>query len=96
MKYTRKKLIELCDKAIVPYHLWNDRDTPSAQVNIATIRAYLLAGCNYRLNLHKPKTDENTIWIEIKHYVFESTPDWQLYYMPTEKRINESNGGDWY
>lgn len=98
----RDKIIALCDKAIVHHSKWSDRDTPEAQISVATIRAYLMAGCPFRIKTRKKNahddtvTNERTIWIEIKHYIFEDELGWGVYYMPTEKRIEEANGNDWY
>jgi hypothetical protein len=95
MEYTREQLIELCDKAIVPFEKWQNRDTPKAQSDIGTIRAYLKAGCKYRIVTDMPG-DPETIWLQIHHYQFEDGADWHLYYMPSQKKIDAANGGDWY
>lgn len=96
-KYTREDLIDICDKAVVPYNSWCNRDTPSAQAQTATARAYLLAGCDFKISTDgNLTTDENTVWVYIKHYEFEDTADWHSYYLPTEKSLKESEGRDWY
>lgn len=101
-QYTKKEILEICDKGIVKFSEWSDRDTPSAQSKLATIRAYLLAGCKFRIRTKETYisndciTDDHTIWIDIQHYEFEDEIDWHLYYLPTLKRLKECNGRDWY
>lgn len=98
----REKIIEICDKSIVPYNRWGNRDSPSAQSQVATVRAYLLAGCKFRIRTEKDFPDENcitdsyTIWIDVYHYNFEDGETWNTYYLPTEKRLKETDCIDWY
>jgi len=66
--------------------------------------ALLTAGCDFYFT-KDPRTDENTIWIEIIFPGFnafecgrsdEEYYDTELFYIPTLKRLRESDGGDWY
>ena len=101
-KYTREYILELCDKAIVSEKNWRDRDTPEAQAKIGLIHVYLKAGCKFRIitkSRYKSDmcvTNSRTIWIEIFHYEFEESKSWHIHYLPTEERLKESNGEDWY
>jgi hypothetical protein len=96
-EYSRQKLIALIDASVVSHDKWSNRDTPTAQAQAATARAYLLAGCDFRLSQDSELlTTESTIWLEIKHYEFEDEPDWHQYYLPTTTRIEAAAGGDWY
>ena len=96
-EYSRQKLIALIDAAVIPHQRWSNRDTPEALSQAATARAYLLAGCDFRLsqNPELPTTDK-TIWLEIKHYEFADEPDWHTYYLPTPARLEAAAGSDWY
>ena len=119
MDYTREKLIEICEKAIVKQTNWYNRDSASAQMGIGKCWALLKAGCEFEIQTIKQNpdgncvTDERTIWIQLFVHDFGwfengaeeaedqrgSTGDWNdnyLYYLPTEKRLEESDNGDWY
>ena len=36
-KLTREELVNICERSVVPYGSWSDRDSYSAQVNVADI-----------------------------------------------------------
>ena len=98
MKYTRKYLIEMCEKSIVPYEKWRNRDSYFSHVTIGTLLVCLRAGCKFRIS-HKGTcaTDERTIWVEIQYYNgFKHKNVWEMCYLPTQKRLDEVNGEDWY
>ena len=96
-EYTKEDIIKLCDDGVVHFSEWDDRDTPSAQSQLATARAYLIAGCPFRMCIKGSiRSDDETVWIEIKHYKFEDEPSFHTYYIPTRKRLDESKEKDWY
>ena len=70
MKYTREKLIEICEKAIVKESDWKNRDSASSQQGIGLSLIFLKAGCEFEIQTKENNTDgqcitdENTIWIQ--------------------------------
>ena len=100
--YTREDLIKYCDKCVVPYKEWSNRDSFAAQQGVGTIRQLLLDGCEFKIFTSENtkendlKSDDHTIWIGIFHYEFEDEGDWQTYYLPSKNRLKESKGKDWY
>lgn len=102
MKYTREKLISICERAIVPEDKWMNRDSASSQKQLGECYAWLKAGCNFEvLEKGNLKTDDNTVWvlISVKGFCwFEEgyELDEETFYLPTEKRLKKNEGGDWY
>ena len=95
-KYTREELISLCERAIVKEKEWCDRDTSHSQKNIGKIWVLLKAGCEFKISYEGSlKTNDDTIWIYITYDGFESR-ETDHFYMPTEKKLNENLGMDWY
>ncbi len=102
---TTEHLTELIERAVlVPEENWSDRDTPDAVAKLGKAWAYLKSGCSWHL-AGDPESTKNTWWIEIKHYTFNSfeygrdDPDYideELFYIPTQERLDASNGKDWY
>ena len=98
---TREYLIDLCERSIVPVEKWYNRDTPHTQEKVGLAWVLLKSGCEWRA-AKDPKSDKNTIWIEIFHpdfRTFEEDRDYRekcLFYLPTESRLERSKGGDWY
>lgn len=99
-------LIDLCARGVVPVERWSDRDTPSSQAKLAAAGAYLRAGCPWRLSAD-PASNERTWWIEVQHPTFSSIEwrgmdeyddagEWELFYLPTEARLAQVAGKDWY
>ena len=99
---TREQLICQCHKAIVPYEKWINLDTPEALLKVGELLVLLLAGCQFKILTEQDGgnciTDERTIWVKIKHWVFEQEEKWQpgAYYLPTDRRLAEASGDDWY
>jgi len=68
--YTREQLIEICEKAIVPFEKWNDRDTSSAQLGVGQCLSLLKSGCKFEIQTKENTTasacitDDETIWIQ--------------------------------
>jgi len=101
MTPTRQELITLCNRGIVPQEHWHNRDSAGAQKQLAEARSLLLAGCDFRLD-DKPPTvsDKDTWWVEITYKGFDYFEEGELsthtFYIPTESRLNSSDGKDWY
>lgn len=99
MTYSRAELVALCDRGLVPEDLWCNRDSAGAQRQLATARAFLLAGCAYRLATD-PKQTPDTVWVEITYKGFDyfethdETTD--TFYIPTAARLDAHSGKDWY
>lgn len=102
--YTREDLIAICERAVVPVNRWSNRDSARSQEKIGTAWALLKAGCDWHESV-SPASDEDTIWIEIEYpgfSAFEEGRDereyWEeeLFYLPTEKRLDRWSGKDWY
>ena len=101
MEYTREDLIDLLEKAIVPEGKWSDRDSDSAQSQCGEALALLKCGCDFNLDpSERLKPDSNIIWIEIHtkgfSYFEGGDKESETYYIPTQKKLDEVNGGDWY
>ena len=126
-KYSTEDLITICERAVVPFTEWGNRDSYSAQVQLSDIYSFLKSGCDYTIG---DNTDERTIWISFENITeqqedeawrhnlnIDSLDDYRkefgydgemfdgyglrnsnskLGYLPTKKRLQESNGGDWY
>lgn len=69
MNYTRKKLIDICEKAIVNQSKWKNRDSASSQIGVGKCWVLLKSGCKFQVSTKENTkgsciTDENTIWIQ--------------------------------
>ena len=149
-KLTREELINICEQSVVSYGSWSDRDSYSAQVNVADIYKLLKGGCDFEYNIE----NNRTIWVSfinvtkeqldevenhylsidsIEDYFEEYGRDSEMFYgypfsikkdafktvaiddkekgdiffmecytehlggyLPTEARLKEANGDDWY
>lgn len=121
MEYTREKLIEICESAIVPQSQWDDRDSASAQEGVGKVLVFLRAGCDFEVKTKENTkgdciTNENTIWIQFwvkdfRWFEWGNEDGWDRprkdgkigndnhdyhFYLPTEKRLESADGGDWY
>ena len=111
MEYTREKLIEICEKAFVPHEDWGNRDSAMSQIALGSCYALLKAGCYFEIQYTKNgsgcHTDDHTIWIQfwVRDFMyFEGVQDTAngnadseyIFYLPTEKRLKEREGRDWY
>ncbi len=82
-KYTRKELIEICEKSIVNQSKWNNRDSASSQIGIGKCWILLKSGCKFEIstkeNTHIGEciTDNDTIWIQfwVKDFQWNDTLD---------------------
>lgn len=117
MEYTREKLIEICEKALINHNLWSDRDSAAAIIGVGSCLALLKTGCRFEISTAENTkkgdrcvTDDDTIWITfwvMDFLWFENLclePGYENgrkstdyhYYLPTEKRLKEKEGKDWY
>ena len=110
ISYSRKDLITLCEKAFVPYQKWHDRDSPHSQIQIGTALALLKDGLPFEVCKDKEgcSTDEQTVFVDIFYPDFcnmeegeqtiKNKENWEskMFYIPTQKRLNEANRQDWY
>ena len=104
MTCTREKLIEICEKATVKESDWNNRDSADAQRQLGEAWALLKAGCEFFVRTSgNCATDTKTIWIEIESLGFKyfecgstNSKDSETYYLPTEERLADRAGKDWY
>lgn len=101
-EYTREELITICEQSFVPQSKWFNRDSQSAQCQLGEAYALLKDGCDFIVLVNgNLKTDDRTIWIEIESEGFEHH-DWggsnekETYYLPTQKRLDDQKGSDWY
>jgi hypothetical protein len=103
--YTREELLKLCEAALVPQHRWHDRDSASAQEGVGKCYAFLRDGCDFKVCTHKdndvyPATDNLTVWVVVKVHGFNYFEDGEvseeLFYIPTQERLDKRRGGDWY
>jgi len=101
----RAELIAICELATVPEIKWCDRDSYATQKQVGECWALLRAGCDFVIHGADgdPPSDEKTIWATTfaeGFMRFEMGPEVgkadDLFYLPTRKRLDESNGGDWY
>lgn len=107
--HTRQDLIDLCELGCTPQDQWGDRDSASAVRQLGGAWALLRAGCPFKVmterNTHATdvcETDERTIWIEIAFTGFQSFEygkregETDTFYIPTQQRLDDANGEDWY
>ena len=107
-EYTREELIKICEQAFVPENKWHDRDSSSAQKQLGECYVFLKDGCEYEIR--EKDSSENTIvldmytkgfcwfesWEEPKDRTRKDKEKHNYFYLPTQKRLDEANGGDWY
>lgn len=102
-KYTREDLLKICEQAFVPEDKWHDRDGEHSQCKLGECYALLKAGCDFEVIYEDDlcATNDHTIWLYVYSKGF-SWFDWggelekHHYYLPTQKILDEANGGDWY
>lgn len=101
--YTKEKILEICEKGEVLYNDWRDRDSHGAQEDRLMVILLLKSDCPFKIRTkdNSPKesscvTDEETLWIDIFFDDWEDGENWNTFYLPTEKRLKEAKGGDWY
>lgn len=100
---TREELIARCERASVLQEHWWDRDSAGAQRQVGELWALLRAGCDFRVATD-PKSDNRTQWIEVSFMGFNhfewrginDSLDTETFYLPTDARLNERDGKDWY
>lgn len=100
--YSREELLSICDRSFVDHDKWSDRDTAQMQRQLGECYVLLKDGCEFKILFdgNSCNTDEDTIWLEITFNGFSSfeggKQETETYYLPTEKKLVEANGGDWY
>lgn len=65
---SREQLISLCERAVVPYYKWSNRDSYSAQVSIEDSYKLLQAGAEYDAKLDGA---EKVFWVRFKNLTEE-------------------------
>ena len=107
-EYTREDLIKICEQAFVSEDKWHDRDSSSAQKQLGECYIFLKDGCEYEIR--EEDSSEDTIVLDIYTKGFCWFESWEneedrtrddkekhnYFYLPTQKRLDEANGGDWY
>jgi len=95
--YDREDLIDLCSCALVEQSKWENRDSAAAQSQVGQLWALLLAGCEYEV------TEADAIRLQVKTRGFQSfengsdsADDVEFFYLPTDAKLQEVAGGDWY
>lgn len=111
MEYTREKLIEICERAIVNIDAWNSEDSFVSQTQLGACWALLKSGCEFKVK-DTPAwkgdfcvTNAKIIWLSF--YVKDS--EWfeicgendplnesDIYFLPTEQQLNRFRNEDWY
>ena len=70
MKYTRKKLIEICKKSFVPKKKWNGENSYHLQIGVGVCLSLLATDCKFEVlygySHHGIRTNESTIWIKFQ------------------------------
>ncbi|MGL5059292.1 MAG: hypothetical protein ACRC62_04855 [Microcoleus sp.] len=109
-EFPRERLIKICERAAVNVKDWSNRDSPSAQEKLGLCWILLKDGCDFRVIMKSsdPRdgcvTNDRTIWLKIRWPNFNDM-EWgdegncsneEIFYLPTEARLDESNGSDWY
>ena len=102
-KYTRENLIKICEQAFVKEEDWHDRDSEEAQCKLGECYALLKDGCEFEVVYEDEicETDEYTIWLYVYskgfgYFDWSGEKEKHHYYLPTQKRLDEAKGGDWY
>lgn len=105
---TREELISICERASVPQEKWHDRDSESAQRQVGECLMLLRAGCDFEIDTTERTFRGRTIWVLTWSRGFnwyeshDSDGDPRKYYederfyLPSEKRLRDAAGGDWY
>jgi len=101
--YTRQDLIDLCERGIVHENRWHDRDSQGAQVQLGKAWALLRAGCQFNDVSEDPDLGDHggTIWIQVvskgfNYFFWDGEMEEDLFYIPTEERLQKAGGRDWY
>lgn len=105
--YSREELIDLCERAVIPEVKWSNRDSASSQMQIGKALQLLKCGCQYEVLFEEGKnalcTNDETVWIEVKYDGFKTFEygdgagkERETFYIPTDKRLKETDGKDWY
>lgn len=96
----REVLIDLCERGSAPENTWRNRDSAGAVRQLGECLALLRAGCAFTL-AGSPQSNKKTWWVEITYKgfgVFDAGDEYDVdtFYIPTDARLREANGRDWY
>ena len=97
---TREELISLCERGVVPVSQWRNRDSAGAQIQLGGASVLLKAGAEFR-SAGDPADTDQTIWIRITypgfaHFDWDGKEEDDLFYIPTDERLRDRAGKDWY
>jgi hypothetical protein len=96
---TREEIIAICDRAVVQHDKWSDRDSYSAQEQVAMLRALMLAGCDFEMDTHMSHND-GIVWVRVACRTFTAFEYGEMgsetFYIPTIARLEDTAGEDWY
>lgn len=104
-EYTREDLIKICEQSFVDTDKWCNRDSHEAQCQLGECYVLLRDNCEFKVIYDDEEhpycqTNDYTIWLEIYATGFSwfegGDKGCETYYLPTQKRLDEANGGDWY
>ena len=92
----RKTLLQICAQASVPEDEWRDRDTSAAQRQLGECYALLKAGCKFHAT-----RERDTYWVTVifkgfGYFDYDGAEDDERYYLPTQERLDQRPGKDWY
>ena len=97
MEYTREKLIDICERAIVPHDEWADRDTAGTQEGIGKSLVFLKAGCKFEVKTEENTrdgsgciTDDRTIWIQFW------VRGWNYFEFPSDEETDGIHNSDYF
>ena len=107
MEYSREQLVSICERGVVPQSRWTNRDTAETQKQLGQAWVWLKAGCKFKVRTKTEfptdscVTDDETIWIDVwaegfAFHDYEGELDEKMFYLPTEKRLKDNEGRDWY
>ena len=97
---TREELIALCERGVVPVSQWFNRDSAGAQIQLGKALALLRAGAEF-YTAGDPADTDQTIWISITypgfaHFDWDGEWEHDTFYIPTDARLRDRAGKDWY
>jgi hypothetical protein len=92
----RKYLVDLCDRGLVPESKWKNRDTFLFQKKLALCEWFLLCGCKYTILSWDEYYIQICLYAHGFMYFEEGEPENEDFSIPSEERLNQLKGEDWY
>lgn len=97
-EYTREALLDICEASFVAQQHWSNRDSASAQRQLGEAYALLKAGCEFTIG---SETDDRTVWLNVSsegfaHHDYGGGLDEDFFYLPSQERLRQVDGKDWY